>query len=444
MWQKEGKLEASTDPELWRLDLTDLAMNAALCQQDVYSLKFVDDPPEFALKAAVGCLKRWGLVDDQGVCVHKDELELPLPIELSRLIPLAPPEVLPDWLDLCALLESRGSLFDGRASEAAIEQRAVDFPGCRLLASLRALRTGDAQRHGLQAEVLAQARELAGRLRSMLGLGPLGGTLRPDALAGFLARCWPERVFVKRAKREVFANGHSEATVERHEGLSDDTRAAILLEVQPISQRGLQVQLKARWALPCSLAVLRAAGVGEVELDGVKHNGRRVVGELVRRHADVELAREEVELEGAHLREGLCQLLVRGSLWREAMLKLEEDHRLARLESGSLLPWRENLLERLRVLGLESPEDIELIGPGDLATASLDETTRARLKSLYPATFSSGVAVYSVDYDPSARRVTLCWKSGTKNAPVPLALLPRWNGWAAQVNERGRLTPLRG
>ena len=311
-----------------------------------------------------------------------------------------------------------------------------------MVSSLGALRQGDPARHGLQPEVLGQARETAAQLRRMLGLGAAGAA-RPELLAVFLARHWPERVFVKRPKREAFSNGSAEARVDKSEGLADEVRAAILLEIQPISQRGLQVQLKARWALPCSLATLRQAGVGTVNLDRVSWRGQRVVGELTRCLAGVELAREEVELRGGHLRAGLCQLLSRGSLWGGAMRELAEDHRLARLRESDPGPWEASLLRRLEELGVENPEDVELIGPRDLNTAGLDEAERARLSAAFPALFSSGVAVYRVEYDTEERRVTLKWQSGTRNAAVPLGLLPRWNGWRVQLDERGRLTHLR-
>lgn len=438
LWKAEGKLEANTDPEVRRLDLTDLAMNARLCGQDVKSLQFLDAPPEFALAAGLDCLGRWGLLE----CPDARRMEYPLPIELARLIPLAPPEVLADLVDMCALLQSRGSLFDSRAAAEATEQRAADFPGCRLVSCLDALRQGDPTRHGLQPEVLGQAREMAAQLRRMLGLGAAGAA-RPEVLAGFLARHWPERVFVKRPKREAFSNGSAEARVDKSEGLADEVRAAILLEIQPISQRGLQVHLKARWALPCSLATLRQVGAGTVELDRVSWRGGRVVGELTRCLAGVELAREEVELGGRHLRVGLCQLLSRGSLWGGAMRELAEDHRLARLGDSDPGPWEASLLRRLEELGVENPEDVELIGPRDLNTAGLDEAERRRLSAAFPALFSSGVAVYRVEYDTEERRVTLKWQSGTRNAAVPLGLLPRWNGWRVQLEERGRLTHLR-
>lgn len=60
LWQKQAHLDASTEPEIRRLELTDLVMNALMCHQDVKKLRFLDPPPEFAVDAALDSLRRWG------------------------------------------------------------------------------------------------------------------------------------------------------------------------------------------------------------------------------------------------------------------------------------------------------------------------------------------------------------------------------------------------
>ena len=453
LWQKEARLEKGSDPEMVRLDLTDLVTQAAACGADLLRLKFLDPPPEFALLGAISRLQSWGVLSESGEMIL--ESALPLPVELARLAPLAPAEVLGDFLDVCALLQARASLFDAKAGSDAIEQRQKDLPGYRLAASLLALRRGHAQRHGLNGEALRQVREISQQLRALSGLpGSNQDAPRLDRLALFLARHWSERVFVRRPKREAFVNspvglGTSwEVTLDRGEELPEQTRAALLLEIQPLGGRSLRVELRARQALPCSVPILREAGLGEDSLDGVLWRSGRVVGTVVRQFAGLELERSEVELEGSLLRQGMTQLLLRGSLWRSEMEKLAEDHRLHRLQV--LLEEREDpgtfesaLGARLAQLGLESPEDVELIGPADVATCEVSEESRGRWAELFPAQLARGGAVYEVDYQVEGRKIVLNWRSGARNTAFPVGQLPRWSGWGVEVHERGRVTPMR-
>ncbi len=455
LWQKDGKLETSTDPEILRLDLTDLVTQAAACGTDALSLQFLDPPPEFALLTARSRLQNWGVLSDAGQLALPSLL--PLPIELARLAPLAQGEVLEDFLDLCAILQTRGSLFENQPD---LELRQKELPGCRLASALLALRKGQPRRHALNAEMLQQAREMSQQLRSRCAL-PLTTLENPhlDRLALFLARHWSERVFVRRPHRDAFVN-HPEAigtlhavpawevALDHNEGLPESIKAIILLEIMPLSGRGLRVELKGRYALPCTPALLREAGLGQEQLDSVAWRGRRVVGIVARSYAGLELSREEQELNGPLLRDGLCQLLLRGTLWRPELEELAENHRLHRL--NSLLqeqpdpgPFEAALAGRITTLGVENGEDVELIGPADLATCTFFEEERVRLAQLFPAQIARGGAVYSVDYQPEHRLITLHWRSGSRNITFPTAQLPRWSHWRVQLNERGRLISLR-
>ena len=101
------------------------------------------------------------------------------------------------------------------------------------------------------------------------------------------------------------------------------------------------------------------------------------------------------------------------------------------------------LVQRLERLGVEGPEDWLLLAAEDLRFEGLDAAERAELDRRYPRTFSSGQAMYVVEYEPRARVVTLHWQSGIRGAALRESMLPRWSGWAVKLNERGRLVALR-
>lgn len=438
LWQSVGRLEARAEPEISRLELTDIAAQAAACGVELDQLEFLDPPPTFALQAAQQRLRSWRV----------DPIQvgpLPLPVELARLVTQAPPEVLPDWVDLCALLQLRAPLFDGQAGAEAREQRAADFPGCRTVASLGALRAGQPARHGLRRDSWEQGREMAQHLRHQLALPSLEEPtrLQLEPLLAFLCQNWSERAFLRRPRREAWGNGEMEVQLDRDEHLPESSKAAVILQIQPLSRRALRVELRGSYALPCALSHLREAGLGQLTLGQVELRQGKVWGQLVRTYADLELGQEEGWLQGDHLRQGLTRLLLEGRFWAPEMALAQEDYRLATIQGEARVPLQEAWLLRLQRLGVEQPEDLELLSPPDLCLVQLDPATRTRLQQQFPAQFRSGLASYRVEYDPPQRSVILHWLAGTRNAPVPAHLLPRWEGWGVQLEERGRWTRVR-
>jgi hypothetical protein len=52
--------------------------------------------------------------------------------------------------------------------------------------------------------------------------------------------------------------------------LPEECLAAVFLQVEPVVARGLKVELRGRWALPTTLALLRQAGYGQPELSKIR------------------------------------------------------------------------------------------------------------------------------------------------------------------------------
>jgi hypothetical protein len=65
------------------------------------------------------------------------------------------------------------------------------------------------------------------------------------------------------------------------------------------------------------------------------------------------------------------------------------------------------------------------------------------LRKAYPRLYQYGGVSYDTSYAPEQKLVCLTWRSGPKGARPNVQHLPRWNGWRVEVNERGRVTPLR-
>ena len=439
LWSREARLEATTAPELQRQELTGVALWAAAAGHPLEGLDFLDPPPAHAVERALTRLSAWGAVSGSEITTSGRELSaLPLPPELARLLQAAPPELKADVADLCAVLEARTSILE---RGKCLEERQADLPGSEPVQAIMALRRGDVVRHGLRPDALRTARETA----RQLGGGRSTEPVRVRELTEFLLRVWPSRAYVRRSRRDAFANGVDEV---RLKGAEEELQACVLLVVEPVaSERGLGAELRGRYPLPCTLRQLLTAGLGEARVDQPVLEGQRVVGEVATEYAGRELGRTRCELSGALLRQGVAELVLRGKLFpsvRSALGPRLEMMALSAALEGESFAWepRAWLEDRLASLGVNEPEDHLMLSSEDLLPV-VDAERERFLEANYPLVFSSGSARYRVEYLPSARKVVLHWQSGTRNAPVSEARLPRWNGWQVWLDERGRRTQVR-
>lgn len=449
LWDEKARLEANRPPDLERMELDDLLLFLAGLPDGLATpMHWVDNPPAFAWDRARERLSRRGLLDAGGRATELGRKvgQLPVEADWARVMALAPPELRADLCDLYALSTARRGLSLPQADHEQIELRKKELgeePWRRLLSTLR---LGHPSRHGLDAEALEEARRLAGDLRESLHLreAPVGGAPHPE-LGLFLARTWPERHFVRRATRDAWGNGQVECRLARGEELPEDCVATLLLQVEPVVARGLKVELRGRWALPTTASLLRQAGYGEPELSKIRFRDGVVSARIAWTYAGRVLATEEQEVSGAALRQALMELARQGS-WSPGLWESWQEHAYysslaARLEGETRPPEsaEELLVAHLADLGVESSADLELLEPVDYRAAPPDPA----LAKAYPRQYLYGGVVFDVEYQPERCRVRLCWRSGPRGPKLNVQHLPRWNGWSVEMDERGRVTPLR-
>ena len=451
MWDPSAKLPPHRAPDLERMELDELLMFLAGLPQGLQTpLTWLDPPPAFAWERALERLRSSGLVGADGRASELGRRAERLPVETgwARVLALAPPHLRADLCDLHAFSAGRRSLHLPSSSEDQAERRKADFgeePWRRILSTLR---TGDPSRHGLDGEALSEARRLSSELQALLAQGEGEAGLEParpgphPELGLFLAQAWPERHFVRRATRDAWANGQVECRLRRGEELPEECVAAAILGVEPVMGRGLRVELRGSAALPISLSLLRQAGYGEPELSKIRWRDGKVWARVALTHVGRVLGNEEQELTGASLRQALLQLTRQGS-WKRELWEAWEEHAYyavleARLDGSPPPPTSEELLlARLITLGLESSDELDLLDDRDLLPPAPEE----ELKKAYPRLYQYGGVSYDVDYRPG--KVTLTWRNGPKGAKMNAQHLPRWNGWKVDLDERGRVTPLR-
>jgi len=465
LWDERAVLEPETPPQILREELVHLVLAIAAIGFRPQELEFLDAPPAFAVERAQAQLQAWGALDADGRITEfgRRLSEIPVDAALARLLIQAPPDLRRDVADLAAALESRAPLLQRRSEEEGAED---ETPACDGMRLILALRRGASGRESEPREALAECRRIADQLRALFDLPPLAddpGPVMPDrpALLAHLLREWPERAYVRRRNGDAWGNGQDEvqwghmrsrARGRRGRGTEEPgegPQAAVMLEVEAIGDRGLRTQLRARYAMPCRFADLLDAGLGTPRAESPALCEGRVVAEVVIEYAGREIGRETRELSGALLREALADLILSGRLLPEVAPALRDAigawnlHRALEGDGAPPTEPRVWLLESLERLGVESPEDWSLLSPSDLRFPELDPQVRAELDRRYPRVFSSGLANFSVEYDPVARIVTLHWQSGMRNARLSEGALPRWSGWCVKVEERGRVVTIR-
>ena len=181
-----------------------------------------------------------------------------------------------------------------------------------------------------------------------------------------------------------------------------------------------------------------------------------LVATLERVYAGCLLATRDATPEGALAHQALVELLVRGSLFRDAIALTRQ--RLTLLAIARWLAERRSpgqsrnepaptleqwLTARVVELGVQSGDDLALLSPADFVAPELPYETRGSIESDYPMTVSVGDASYRADYDLSQNQVTLQRLKGSRSEAPTLAFLPKFPGLRIVVEGPRGLTVVR-
>lgn len=453
LWSEAGRLEATRPPDICRMELDELvAFVSALPKGLNTPTEWMDEPPAFAWDRAIEKLKNLKLVDSTGHLTETGRRAQKLPVDgdWGRLLVMAPSELRGDLCDLCALANARRNPLKSTRSEEVAKARKSDWGEDLWRQALGLIRLGDPKKHALEPESLSQCRRIARELRNLVGAPKMDKTSRPhDDLKIYLARNWSHRFFLLRTQRQAWGNGEVECRLARGEELPEDQVAAFFLQVEPMVGRGLKVELQARWGLPVRVSLLRKAGLGAPRLSKIRWLKGVLKARVVWEHAGRELQSSEELLQGAALRKALVTLALEGRWRSDMMAQLETElfysslHAELEQTEASTKNLEELLLHRLELLGVEECEELELLNDEDFLQSAIPDYQLEQLRKDYPQLYSYGGITFKMNYEPKRRKVTLNSMSKNKGVKVNPRLLPRWNGWRVELNERGRVTQLR-
>lgn len=428
LWRSTFVPEASTRPEIERIELDDCLLQAGLLGVEGGlwdALHWITDPPDFAVQSARQRLLQMGAIDPEGHCTAFGHTLASWPISATEAIWLvdAPKELASTLSDLVALLQQRSSFLrslhtvSSAQRESILEARQELLSTCtnEVFTALTLLRFGDVRKHFLHASALQQARSIARQLRSRWsGEGSLEKDptqdLTPfpkqDLLSSWILSRTPQVGFVRRPRaergkkhkrktslREPWANGQMELLLEPFMPSIPEPppikmpQAGLILAQTWVGQRGTSIQGRGRMLLPCSLEVLAQAKIGDLlweepRLEQNEEGEFRIVAPMVRSLAGVTLQCQDEAIAGTALKNAVVKLMARGRLWPDAAERIRDE--LHTLEVLSEWPtpkdWRAYPKEykermdlesyvayRLDVLGLEDADDLNLLEASDLS-----------------------------------------------------------------------------
>jgi ATP-dependent helicase HrpB len=471
LWNAGAKLSPTTLPEIHRESLVSLVLTAAAWGKRVEELPLLDPPKPYALAAARVDLQAWGALQGDAALSACGQSLFALPIAPghARLLVEARREgCLDDMIDLVAVLSVGRPLFGASpqaGSELALHED-LRLGGCDVSAAIRAVRAERPSEHGAVSFVVQEARSARARLRRAEGLPDApprafaGAAIARDALVRAALAADPRLAHVARVRGRstFFSNGGTELELARESAVNNvrELTAILALDTRAFGA-GRDARLLVTCAMVLSSAELVRAGLGTERVAAVRLQGKSISATLERVYAGCVLATREATPEGELAQAALVELLVRGSVFREAVAVtrqrltylaiarwLGERSRPYGTQSAepvlSLEPW---LHARVVELGVQSGHDLALLSANDFLAAELPYDSRGSIESDYPLTVNVGDASYRAEYELAQNQVTLHRLRSSRSEAPTLAFLPKFPGLRIIVEGPRGLTVVR-
>jgi ATP-dependent helicase HrpB len=450
LWNSAASLRPVTPPEIHRESLVPLLLSAAAWGVPLESLRLLDAPKPYALEAARADLRAWHAIDGEGAIRSEGRSLFALPVDPQHarlLLAARAHDCLDAMIDLVAVLSVGRPLFAPSRSDIGYDDD-LRSAGCDASAAIAAIRAERPSQHGAAEHVVREARQSRARLRRLEGLpdvAPVPGRFDREALIRACIEADVRTVYIarKRGRELMFSNGGTELALARESAAQNlrELDALVALEIRGFGE-GRNARSVVTCAMPIPLHVLARAGLGRDQLKAVRLERGRLTATIERVYAKRVIAEREEAPQGALARDAIVELLLRGSLFRDAVATTRS--RLTRIALAAKLAARGHpampasaepvptleayLRARVEVLGVESADDVALLSAADFVVADLPFESRSALDDAYPARVHVGDATYDADYDLDNNQVLLRMVKGSRRDPPPLAYLPKFPG----------------
>ncbi len=483
LWSSAFVLDAHTPPQIERVGLDDVLLRGGMCgvrPSEVASLPWVTAPPRFAVDAALEHLRQCGAVDEGGALTPAGRVQASLPVSWvgARMLTEPPPALAWSLCELVAVMEVGRDLLANQATPRQLEAREDLLEGSvdEVDVALRCIRLGDAQLHGLRARPLGECRRLARSLQRVVNAKKVPAP-EHGVLARWIAGQVPELVFARRpradrTKREgrrsgadPWGNGELEVfvypfTVPTAGDPPKPPQAGLVLEREWLGI-GQKARGVGRLLMRLQLSDLAELGLGEAEVDRLRVKGGKVVADVVRTFAGVNISTGTEVLRGDRMLDALVELVLRGTLMKgtakglldalhawDVLWQWGKRERVVLPEPPSDPP--RFLRQRLVALGVESAGDLSLLELDDLVpdltavavSAGMDPREAVSLPEQFPRFIEVPGGRYACSVSVASRCVELTPDKGTKKEPSA-GLLPRFAGFSVVFVKASRRVTLR-
>ena len=319
LWKQDAILNETTPPEVHRESLVTLVLGAAACRSTIEELPFLDPPRDFAVEAAMAALGSLRALDTGGRISSRGDrfFRLPLDPPLGALLVQAEAmNCLPDAIDLVSALAVGRPLF-ASGSRPAEEKDDLRAGGCDATAAIRAVRQGEAKRHGLNAFALQEARAVRKRLLRIWKAARVKDDAIPDrrelALAALRADPSTGYVARRRKRRVAWSNGGTEVELARESAVSQEKHdLLVVFETRATGLTARKTSIIITCAMPAPPQWFLAAGLGEDEVRGATVDRGAALAKVARVLAGHVLKTREEEPTGPLARSTVLLLFLEG------------------------------------------------------------------------------------------------------------------------------------
>ncbi|MGF1767200.1 DEAD/DEAH box helicase [Enterovibrio makurazakiensis] len=458
LYGEHAPLEAFTPPELEREDLIETMLASACCGFTLDELSFLSALPDKSLNSAYNRLITMGAIEDSGSVTEHGKLLYPLPIDslFAHLISGMTSKTNKEAMcDLVAILQTPMSVWKRKAGDLALDNvKAWNQTLCDAVTSIAVLRGEQPEEIDVDLLGLDEARRLAVSLREAFELPQWEAASRfqRESFLRNVIDIAPELAFVRREKRQqAFGNGISEVVLSRDSDFAPEYQAAIVFDQFHLAGRGAkQTTSYATCMSPLPYSWLADANIGDIEVAAQVERNGEVFDVRHQVYAGRVIAQFEHQAEGASLLRAIVNQILDGALMegvgetsRTQIAYWNLYQQLIAEKPLAPVDVAEWLEDKLSELGVETAEDMELIGDDDLHFDGIPSWEFDDFVQTYPLRVVLPELTLSAEYFRFKRTVVVHHVSGNRKDGPKRWELPSWNGWRVQYKKASRVVDVK-
>lgn len=446
-----------TPPEVQREALTELVLAAGCAADGINTLSFIDPIPASSGQKAVALLQQIGALDEhnRATALGKQLYPLPIDVELGHLITCMPDNRLRQaMIDAVAVMSVPSRVYQLPSDADQLDQLCKALPNNCDLELIIALMRGKAPFLRIEEDAIREARQFSAQLREAFSLPPLdkAASYNRDELLRAIASARGDWLYIKRHNRRgAFGNGVSEVVPAKESRIADSSDAMIVMDTYALAGKGVkQATTLATLSAPVAMSLLVQHANTEIVLERAYIQEDAIWVEQVETYAGVSVQKQNQRAEGALVIPACVSLIEQDLLFEgvhkqvSTMLAYEAlyhqyEHNIAP-QQPEASGW---IAQTLTELGVETQEDLALIGVDDLYYQPIEDWVINPFMEKYPLQIELPELTMLVAYSFSAKRVSLEYICGNRKDAPKRWELPAWPGFKIRYKKASKVVDIK-